>query len=128
MFWFSLQNISSYKELAIRDYAMKVGIPRGYWQKAVGEVRLQFWKYLVVNNVYFPPSINRNLISNSKLFEQLLLNKNLVHIFRNGSDICSGYLENGLYRLNRCLAHCKILKSSKVAKLKNKEQRISHDK
>jgi len=47
MFWFSLQNISSYKELAIRDYTMKVGIPRGYWQKQWEKLDFNFGNTLL---------------------------------------------------------------------------------
>ena len=80
--------------------SMRVGNGAMVLAKAVGEVRLLFNnKFLVLNNVYYIPGFRRNLISVSRLYEQLFkvsFNDKVVIISRKGLNICSGILDNGL--------------------------------
>ena len=69
----------------------------------MGVVRLHFRnKFLLLNNVYFIPDFRRNLISMSRLFEQIFsvsfLNNEII-ISKNGLNICSAKMENRLYML-----------------------------
>ena len=67
---------------------------------AVGDVRLELGnKFLILNNVYCIPGFRRNLISVSKLFEQLFtisIYNNQIVISINGLNICHANNENGL--------------------------------
>ena len=60
----SLQMLSSFRELAVEDFTMRMGNDSVVSAKAVGEVRLQFRnnKFVILNNVYFIPGFRRNLI------------------------------------------------------------------
>ena len=69
----------------------------------MGAVRLELGnKFLVLNNVYYIPGFRRNLISVSKLYEQLFtvsFDNNEIVISRNGLNICHANNEYGLYIL-----------------------------
>ena len=95
--------LSSSRELADGEFMMRVGNRAKVSAKTVGVVCLHFRnKFLLLNNVYFIPSFRRNLISVSRLFEQIFgvsfLNNEII-ISRNGLNICSAKMENGLYML-----------------------------
>ena len=98
--------------------------------RAVGVVRLHFGScFIVLNNVFLIFGFTRNLISVSKLLEQLYFvsfNNKFVIIAKNGLNICSGLNENNLYVL-RSLIHTTLLNTElfKVKKLKIKRQKIS---
>ena len=56
-------------------------------------------KYLILINIYFIPNFKRNLISVSKLHEQLVsvsFDINFVIIYKNGITIFFGYADNGI--------------------------------
>ena len=95
---------------------------------AVGAIRLELGnKFLVLNNVYCIPGFRRNLISVSKLYEQLFtvsFNNNQIVISRNGLNICHANNENGLYILRpnkRTLLNTELFK---VEHPKPKKQKI----
>jgi len=98
--------------------------------RAVGVVRLHFGScFIILDNVYLIPRFTRNLISVSKLLEQLYsvsFNNMSVIIAKNGLNICSGLNENNLYVL-RPLIHTIPLNAElfKVKKPKTKRQTIS---
>ena len=89
---------------------------------AVGAVRLELGnKFLVLNNVYCIPGFRRNLISVSKLYEQLFtvsFDNNQIVISRNGLKICHANNENGLY----------ILRPNKRTLLNTELFRVEHPK
>ena len=81
-----------------------------------------------MNNVYFIPDIRRNLISVAKLFEQLFkvyFDNEFVHISRNGLNICSGHLDDGLYCIKPIPNSLLNTEMFRVAEPKNKKQMIS---
>ena len=98
--------------------------------RVVGVVRLHFGScFIILDNVYLIPGFTRNLISVSKLLEQLYsvsFNNKSVIIAKNGLNICSGLNENNLYVL-RPLIHTTLLNAElfKVEKPKTKRQKIS---
>ena len=68
----SLQMLSSSKELVDGDFTIRVGNGAVVSALAVEVARLNFGNnFLILNNVYFIPKFRRNLISVSKLHEQL---------------------------------------------------------
>ena len=89
---------------------------------AVGAVHLESRnKFLVLNNVYCIPGFRRNLISVSKLYEQLFtvsIYNNQIVISRNGLNIFHVNNENGLY----------ILRSNKRTLLNTELFRVEHSK
>ena len=89
---------------------------------AVGAVRLELGnKFLVVNNVYCIPGFRRNLISVSKLYEQLFtisIYNNQIVISRNGLNICHANNEIRLY----------ILRPNKGTLLNTELFRVEHPK
>ena len=97
----SFQMLSSSRELADGECLMVVGNGVDVSTIAVGAVRLEFGnKFLVLNNVYCIPRFRRNLISVSKLYEQLFtvsFDNNQIVISRNGLNICHANNENELY-------------------------------
>ena len=100
--------------------------------KAVGEVCLVFNnKFLILNNVYYVPNISRNIISISQLCEQLFtisFNNNAIVIYRNGMEICSACLKNGLYVLYPYESFNFNTEMFRVAKpISNKRQKVSSD-
>ena len=128
----SLQMLSSFRELAVEDFTMRMGNDSVVSAKAVGEVRLQFRnnKFIILNNVYFIPGFRRNLISVSVLFEQsyqVKFNGTSVFISKNGLEICTGSLDSGLYMIRSKLNSLLSTELFKVEQPKNKKQKISHD-
>ena len=79
----------------------------------MGIIRLRFNNnnFILLDNVFFIPGFTRNLISVSKLLEQLYSvsfdNKSVI-IAKNGLNICSGINENNLY-VSRPLIHTTLL-------------------
>ena len=70
----SLQMLSSSRELADGECSIVVRNGAEVSAIAVGAVRLELGnKFLVLNNVYCIPGFRRNLISVSKLYEQLFV-------------------------------------------------------
>ena len=68
----SLQMLSSSRELDDGECSMVVGNGADVSAVVVGAVRLELGnKFIVLNNVYCIPGFRRNLISISKLYEQL---------------------------------------------------------
>jgi hypothetical protein len=73
--------------------------------KAVGIFRLFLENGYILDlvNTFYVPSFSKNLISISKLvplgFEFNFIGSN-VYLFKNSTDIGSGILVNGLYKLN----------------------------
>ena len=100
--------------------------------RVVGVVRLHFGScFIILNNLFLLPGFSRNLISISKLLEQLYFvsfNNKFVIIAKNGLNICSGLNENNLYVL-RSLIHTTLLNTElfKVEKPKTKRQKISQE-
>ena len=118
----SLQMFSSSRELANGECSMVVGNGADVSAVAVGAVRLELGnKFLILNNVYCIPGFRRNLISVSKLYEQLftvLIYNNQIVISRNGLNICHANNENGLY----------ILRPNKRTLLNTELFRVEHPK
>ena len=85
------------------EFTLRLGNGTSVAAAAVGEVHLVFNnKFLILNNVYYVPNFFRNIISYSRLSEQLFTIFSFINsmiISRNSVDICSGNLENGLYVL-----------------------------
>ena len=111
---------------------MVVGNGQRVSATVVGEVRLHFLenKFLVLNNVYFIPGFRRNLISVSKLNEQLFdvsFGIESVSISKNGLNICSGYLDDGLFFLRHITKPLLNAKLFKVAEPRSKKQKVSHE-
>ena len=111
---------------------MRMGNDAVVSAKAVGEVRLQFNnnKFLVLNNVYFIHSFRRNLISVSSLFEQsfqVSFNNNSVIISRSGLNICTGFIDSGLYMIRPKSNSLLNIEMFRVEQPKHKRQKISHD-
>ena len=127
----SLQMLSSYKPLIDGDFLMRVGNGAEVSAKAVGVARLYFAnKYLVLNNVYFIPGFRRNLISISRLYEQLFgisFYNNQIIISRNGLNICYANCENGLYILRPNEPMLLNNELFKVEHPKPKKQKVSHN-
>ena len=124
--------LSSFEKLADGDFTMRMGNGAVVSAKAVGEVRLQFNnnKFLVLDNVYFIPSFRRNLISISSLFEQSIqvsFNNNSVIIFRSGLNICTGFIDSGLYMIRPKSNSLLNTEMFRVEQPKHKRQKISHD-
>ena len=110
---------------------MRVGNRAKVSAKAVGVVRLHFRnKFLLLNNIYFIPSFRRNLISMSRLFEQMFgvsfLNNEII-ISKNSLNICSEKMENGLYMLRPDEQSLLNTEMFKVEHPKSKKQKVSHD-
>ena len=114
-----------------RDVTMRVGSGDVISAKAVGVARLNFRnKFLVLNNVFFIPCFQRNLIFVSMLHEQVFsisfINNEIV-ISRNGLDICHAKPENGLYVLRPTE---RSLNNSELFKVEypkyNKNKKFSH--
>ena len=109
---------------------MRIGTGDVVSARAVGEVRLQFNScFLSLDNVYYILGFTRNLIYVSKLLERwysVSFNNNSVIVFRNGLNICSGFIENNLYVL-RPSFHTSLLNTElfKVEKPKTKRQKFS---
>ena len=81
---------------------MRVGSGARVSVTAVGAVQLPFVnnKYLLLNNVYFIRDFKRNLILVLKLHEQFVsvsFDINSTTIYKNGMNICSGYIDNVIY-------------------------------
>ena len=114
--------LSSSRELADGECSMVVGNGAEVLAIAVGAVRLELGnKFLVLNNVYCIPELRRNLISVSKLYEQLFavsFYNNQIVISRNGLNICHASNENGLY----------ILRPNKRTLLNTEMFRVEHPK
>ena len=95
--------LSSFRELADGECSMVVGNGAEVSVIAVGVVCLELGnKFLVLNNVYCIPGFRRNLISVSKLYEQLFavsFYNNQIVISRNGLNIFHANNENRLYML-----------------------------
>ena len=91
--------LSSSRELADGECLMVVRNGADVSAVAVGAVRLELGnKFLVLNNVYCIPGFRRNLISASKLYEQLFtvsIYNNRIVISRNGLNICHANNEMG---------------------------------
>ena len=118
----SLQMLSSSRELADGECSMVVGNGADVSAVAVGADRLELRnKFLVLNNVYCIPGFRRNLVSVSKLYEQLFtvsIYNNQIVISRNGLNICHANNENGLY----------ILRPNKRTLLNTELFRVEHPK
>ena len=114
--------LSSSRELADGECSMVVGNGADVSGVAVGAVCLELGnKFLVLNNVYCIPGFRRNLISVSKLYEQLFtvsIYNNQIVISRNGLNICHANNENGLY----------ILRPNKRTLLNTELFRVEHPK
>ena len=114
--------LSSSRELADGECSMVVGNGADVSTVAVGAVHLELGnKFLVLNNVYCIPEFKRNLISVSKLYEQLFtvsFDNNPTVISRNGLNICHANNENGLY----------ILRPNKRMLLNTELFRVEHPK
>ena len=72
---------------------MVVGTGAMISARVVGEARLQFAinKFLILRDIYFIPYFRRNLISISRLNEQLFnisFDNEIVSVSRNGLNIC----------------------------------------
>ena len=127
----SLQWTDSWTQLEEGAFSMRVGSGDVVSARAVGVIRLRFNNnnFILLNNVFFIPGFTRNLISVSKLLEQLYSvsfdNKSVI-IAKNGLNICSGINENNLYVL-RPLIHTTLLNTEmfKVEKPKTKRHKIS---
>ena len=109
---------------------MRVGSGAVVSARAMGVVRLHFGScFIILNNVFLILGFTQNLISVSKLLEQLYsvsFNNKFVIIAKNGLNICSGLKENNLYVL-RLLIYTTLLNTElfKVEKPKTKRQKIS---
>ena len=118
----SLQMLSSSRELVDGECSMVVGNGAYVLAVVVGVVRLELGnKFLVLNKVYCIPRFGRNLISVSKLYEQLFtvsIYNNQIVISRNGLNICHANNENGLY----------ILRPNKRTLLNTELFRVEHPK
>ena len=118
----SLHMLSSSRELVDRECSMVVGNGAYVSAVAVGAVRLELGnKFLVLNNFYCIPGFRRNLISVSKLYEQLFtvsIYNNQIVISRNGLNTCHANNENGLY----------ILRPNKRTLLNTELFRLEHPK
>ena len=101
----SFQMLSSSRELADGECSMVVENGADVSTIAVGAIHSELGnKFLVLNNVYCIPGFRRNLISVSKLYEQLFtvsFDNNQIVISRNGLNICHANNENGLFRPNK---------------------------
>ena len=124
----SLQMLSSSRELADGECSMVVGNGADVSAVVVGAIRLELGnKFLVLNNVYCIPGFRRNLISVSKLYEQLFtvsIYNNQIVISKNGLNICHANNENGLYILRpnkRTLLNTELFR---VERPKPKKQKI----
>ena len=99
----SFKMLSSSRELADWECSMVVKNGADVSTVVVGVIRLELGnKFLVLNNVYCIPGFRRNLISVSKLYEQLFtvsFDNNHIVISRTGLNICHANNENGLYIL-----------------------------
>ena len=83
-----------------------------------------------MNNVYFISGFKRNLISISRLYEQnysVSFDNNSVIISRNGLNVCSGFLNDGLYMIRPTDESLLNTEMFRVEKPKAKKQKISHD-
>ena len=127
----SLQMLSSSRELADGEFMMIVGNGAEVLAKADEVVRLELGnKFLVLNNVFYIPNFRRNLISVSRLHEQMFgisFNNNQIIISRNGLNICCANNEGGLYVVRpnkRTLLHTELFK---VEHPKPKKQKVSQD-
>ena len=125
----SMQWTESWTQLEEGSFSMRVGSGDVVLARAVGVVRLHFGScFIILDNVYLIPGFTRNLISVSKLLEQLYsvsFNNKSVIIAKNGLNICSGLNENNLYVL-RPLIHTTLLNAElfKVENPKTKRQKI----
>ena len=123
--------LSSSRELADGEQTMRVGTGEVVSVRAVGVVKLYFRnKFLILDNVYYIPCFRRNLISVSRLFEQMFnvsFNNNYVNISRNGLNICSTHLENGLYTLRPNEKSLLNTEMFKVEQPKAKKQKVSSE-
>lgn len=85
---------------------------------------------MVLNDVYFIPGFCRNLISISKLHEQLFgisFYNNGISIKKNGLEICYACMENGLFVLKPCESLSLNAELFKVAYPKsNKKQKLAN--
>ena len=129
----SLKMLESSKDLEEGAFMMRVGSGARVSATAVGTVRLSFAnnKYLLLHNVYFIPDFKRNLISVSKLHEQFIsvsFDIDSVSIYKNGMNICSGYVDNGIYFVKPIFKNLLQTEMFKVAEPTPKRRKISNDK
>ena len=94
----SLQWTDSWTEIKEGAFSMRVGTWNVVSARVVRAARLAFNNcFLSLDNVYYIPGFTRNLISVSKLLQQLysvyFSNKSVI-ISRNRLNICSGLIEN----------------------------------
>jgi hypothetical protein len=129
----SLQMLESSRDLEEGVFTIRVGSGERLSATAVGTVRLSFDnnKYLFLDNVYFIPDFKRNLISVSKLLEQFIsvsFEIDSISIYKNGMNICSGYVDNGLYFVKPISNNLLQTKMFKVVEPIPKRRKISNDK
>ena len=128
----SLQTLSKTRELREGEISLKLGNGSSVSAAAVGEAHLVFNnKFLVLKNVLYVPNFSRNIISISRLIEQcnnISISSNAMIISRNGVNICSANLENGLYVLYPFETINLNTELFKVAEPKSiKKAKVSHD-
>ena len=86
---------------------MRVGV------KAIGTLKLDLGheNYFILDNVYYVPSIRRNLVSVSQLIKagcRLLMDNNGILISRDSKQIGSGVISNGYLQLNCSMSQREI--------------------
>ena len=114
------------------EFTLRHGNGTSVAAAAVGEVHLVFNnKFLILNNIYYVPNFFRNIISFSRLSEQLFTissSFNSMIISRNGLNICSANLKNGLYVLYPYETVTLNTEMFKLAQPKSiKGQKVSND-
>jgi hypothetical protein len=100
----SLTSFRKSKSLEDGDFCFKWGDGSVVSAKAVGSVTLSFEdRFLNLNNVYYVPSIGKNLISVAQLLEQdyyLKFIKNGIRISFSNSFVTDACMKNGLFYIN----------------------------
>ena len=94
-------------------------------------LKFSFNKFLLLKDILYIHRFSRNLISVSKLHEQLFdisFANNSIVISKNGLDICHACLKNGPYFLRPTYQICLNAEIFKVANPKsNKKQKLNSD-
>ena len=80
-------------------------------------------KYLLLNNVYFILDFKRNLLSISRLHEQFIFVFDFVSLSRNGVNICSSFVDDGLYFVKPKINEMLQTKLFKVAEPTTKQKK-----
>ena len=129
----SLQMLETSRDLEERSFQMRVGNGARISETAVGTVRLSFanYKYLLLDNVYFILDFKRNLFSISRLYEQFIIvsfDIDSISLSKNGTNICSSLVDDGLYFIKPIFNEALQTKMFKVTELTPKRRKASNEK